>query len=370
MKQKQLIIGIVAAFVVVNGIGFFVFKKSRTVSPPTAPAATAPSAPVDQELVERTQNARARRAAGVSALEAGDYDKALINFTEAQALIGENAKVAELLKITQDLRDRATQKKEVPAPAPEPVKVEVAAAPRPTPARSAPRPAPVAVAPKPAPEKVERAEPRPTDAPAPIVTGTGMLLVSTTPRGLLVQVDGAPLDLTPMRVPVKVGTRRVALFDGDRRVFETSVEVFEGQVATVLKDLSVELAPRVAAVDARPETRSEPDSARPRTEPVASKTAPAPAPAPAPPAAPAATPTPAPAPLPAAPSSTGGLQISSPGLYGEIWVNGRPYGFTPVTVNGLAAGNVKVEVRVNGAVRRSSSFLVEAGQVKPIRVVK
>jgi hypothetical protein len=364
MKQKQLIIGFVAAFVVVNGIGFFVFKKSRDVSPPLAPIATAPApapAPVDQELVERTQNARARRAAGVSALEAGDYEKALINFTEAQALIGENAKVTELLKITEDLRDRAKEKKDEASPSP--AKAEVVTPLRPSPVRPSPRP--VAAAPRPAPERPEKTEPRPTDAPAPIVTGTGMLLVSTTPRGLLVQVDGSPLDLTPMRIPVKVGTRRVALYDGDRRVFETSVEVFEGQVATVLKDLSAELAPRVAAAETRTErsdARTEPEPVK-RPEPVGSKTAPAPAPI-----------APAPAPVPSTPApiapATGGLQISSPGVYGEIWVNGRPYGFTPVTVNGLTPGNVKVEVRVNGAVRRSSSFLVEAGQVKPIRVVK
>lgn len=352
MKQKQLIIGFVAAFVVVNGIGFFVFKKSRDVSPPLAPIATAPApapAPVDQELVERTQNARARRAAGVSALEAGDYEKALINFTEAQALIGENAKVTELLKITEDLRDRAKEKKDEASPSP--AKAEVVTPLRPPPVRPSPRP--VAVVPKPAPEKAEKLEPRPTDVPAPIVTGTGMLLVSTTPRGLLVQVDGSPLDLTPMRIPVKVGTRRIALYDGDRRVFETSVEVFEGQVATVLKDLSAELAPKL------PDRTDEPVK---RTEPVV-KTVPPPVPI-----------TPVPEPVPSTPPptapATGGLLISSPGVYGEIWVNGRPYGFTPVTVNGLTPGNVKVEVRVNGAVRRSSSFLVEAGQVKPIRVVK
>jgi hypothetical protein len=121
----------------------------------------------------------------------------------------------------------------------------------------------------------------------------------------------------------------------------------------VLKDLSAELAPKL------PDRTDEPVK---RTEPVV-KTVPPPVPI-----------TPVPEPVPSTPPptapATGGLLISSPGVYGEIWVNGRPYGFTPVTVNGLTPGNVKVEVRVNGAVRRSSSFLVEAGQVKPIRVVK
>lgn len=367
MKQKQLIIGIVVTVALVNVGGFLAFRKKQQQQPAQPqPVATAPvAAAVDQEAIERQQNARARRAAGVAALEAGDYEKALINFTEAQALIGEAAKVTELLKITEDLRNRAKEKKDEDEKAAVP-ETKVAAAPvrptpgRPTPARPTPAPAPVARS------DDKRPEPKPTEAPAPIVTGNGMLLVSTTPRGLLVQVDGVPMDLTPMRAPAKVGSHRVALLDGDRKVYETTVEVTEGNVSTVLKDLSVELAPKVASVETRTETRPEPTPApiARAPEPV-KKIEPAPAPAPAPaPVAPAPTPAPAPA------ASSGGLQITSPGLYGEIWVNGRPYGFTPVTVNGLAAGNAKVEVKVNGVVKRSSTFAVEAGQVKAIRIVK
>ena len=50
---------------------------------------------------------QARRAAGLAALEAGDYDKALINFTEAKALLRDKANVGDLLRVTEELRHTA-----------------------------------------------------------------------------------------------------------------------------------------------------------------------------------------------------------------------------------------------------------------------
>jgi len=51
---------------------------------------------------------------------------------------------------------------------------------------------------------------------------SGLLLVTTTPRGLLVQVDDVPVDLTPTRASLRVGSHHVALFDGNRKIYETT----------------------------------------------------------------------------------------------------------------------------------------------------
>lgn len=354
MKNKFLVVALVAGLLAVN-VGGFIWRKSRKEAAARAAAEQAaaqkaaaaavaaaqepaPQArPADQEELERAQDARAQRALGVAALESGDYERALAHFKEAQSLLGARAKVDELIKATEDLRARARAAAEAPVvdagtPAPVP-----AAAPQPT--------VPQAVAPQ-----VQGGQPvRPRPAvPAgkatsgPSSPGTGVLLVSTTPRGLLVKVDGKGMDLSPMRVSVPVGSHRVALLDGDRVLFETTVDVAEEQVVTVLKDLSADLAPKPAA----------------------------PAAAPAAPAPPAESPQPAALP-PAAPAKvTGGLEVASPGLYGEIWVNGRPQGFPPLKLDNLAPGPVKIEVRVNGVVKRSATANVVAGETTPVRVVR
>ncbi len=368
MKQKQLIGAVVAAVIAVNVVAFLLVKKDRGAPKTTAPTTTTAPAPSDDE-----NQGRARRAAGVAALEAGEYDKALINFTEAKSLLGSDAKVDEMLKITQDLRNRQVQKaaeKEpepvavppTPSPvaAPSPVVVAKqqphAPPPRPTPARPVERPPEKQPEKQPerAPEKL--AEARPTEAPAPLSSGTGMLLVSTTPRGLVVRVDGQATDLTPMRTTVKVGMHKIALYDGDRKLYEATVDVTEGQAATVLRDVSAEMAQQAAPVAPAP-TQPTVLEPKPTEKPtvVAAVTAPEKSPAPAPAPGPEAT-------------GTGGITVTVPGLYGEIWVNGHSYGFPPATIEGLKAGSVKIDVRVNGSVKRSATVMVEAGQNKPVRV--
>ena len=60
-------------------------------------------------------------------------------------------------------------------------------------------------------------------------------------------------------------------------------------------------------------------------------------------------------------SGTGALAISSPGLYGVVWVNGRPRGYPPVELSDMPPGPTKVEVRVNGVEKRSSTVVVKPG---------
>src|SRR5262249_44601283 len=193
-----------------------------------------------------------------------EYEKALINFTEAKELLGEKANVADLLRVIEDLR---RPRKAVDPPAPEP---PPSAPPRGSRARSPRR---VAL----------RGEP-PPPAPAPraasLTTG-GTLIVSTTPRGLLVQVDDDAVDLTPMRTKVKPGTHRVSLLDGDRKVLETTVDIKEGGTTTLVKDIpserapAPEPAPRETPPQARALAKTE-ELPRPDPAPVGSPPAPRP----------------------------------------------------------------------------------------------
>jgi hypothetical protein len=373
MNQKRLIGVIVGVVLLVNIVGFALFRRSR------ASSASAPTTSLEAEENERA--GKARRAAGVAALENGDYEKALINLTEARTLLGERAKVDDLLKVTDELRNRAAAKKAAPAPeavaepAAEPVAepVEAPAAPveapvvaaraqptAPTPKPKAPKrvavapvrqPRPEPRAPEPAPV-VERTEPVEPPEPAPRAPTQGTVLISTTPRGLLVRIDGTSIDLTPMRTSLSPGAHRVTLFDGERKLHEATVMVVEGEVTTLIRDLSDEMKPSAPPAEERVEPK--PELARPKPEPAR------------PPPEVVATPPPE---RPAAAVAKGGLALTSPGLYGEIWVNGRPAGFPPATLEGLAPGPVKVEVRVNGVVRRSSTVVVEGGQTKAVRIL-
>lgn len=357
MRQRSVILLILSLGVALNGIGYAVYRGLRarpalSQVEPEAAAAAGPSA----EQREADERGRARRAEGLAALEAGDYDRALASFVEAQTSMGERANVGELLRITQDLQVRAAAAKAASAASSKSAaQVELPPArpapPRPAPQKPAPRPLVLALRAAPL---GSPAEAKPAEAAGP---SSGILLISTTPRGLLVQLDGAPLDLTPVRATVRAGAHKVSLYDGERKVLETSVEVAEGEVATLRRDLTAEVTPpaaqRPSALLPAAATQLEPSA--PASAPVALRKA-----APEPPTPAVAAPTAAP--------ERGGLDITSPGLYAEVWINGRSYGFPPVAARNLPAGTAEVEVRVNGAVKRKAKAVVQPGQVTAIKV--
>jgi hypothetical protein len=382
MTKRTLLISIPVVALVLNGVGYMVVRAKRsapkavatgpsadspgargvTTNPPEAPAATrADEGDADRA---RSDRALARRAAGLAALEAGDYQKALINFTEAKSLLGPRARVDELLRVTEELSNnpaggggngaRARAARAAVAPAPEVSVTE-------PPARQASRGARRRVVNEPA------AEIAPEEAPPP---PSGLLIVTTTPRGLLVQVDDTAVDLTPMRTRVKPGGHRIALLDGERKVYETTVDVKDGAIATLTKDVSLEHPPEWA----RPASGStaSPGGGRERSDSATP-----------PPAVVAAAPTsPSPDPLPPGDfararnirptaegsGSTGALAISAPGLYGVVWINGRPRGYAPMEVRDLPAGPVKLEVRVNGVQKRATTALVRPGTTTAVKI--
>ncbi|MCY1080812.1 PEGA domain-containing protein [Archangium lansingense] len=368
MKQKTWIVVILLGALAINALAYMVVRNRRAPAsveaPPRAavdgtasaapppPAPTTPAAPVPSPEEEANAGlARARRAAGLAALEDRDYNKAVAEFTEALSLRKDKGDLVELLRIASDLqsRDQVRTQNEPAKPEREPEPA----------ARPAPKAKPVRVA--------TRARPAKEEPPAvPETARNGLLLVTSTPPGLVVMVNGKAVDLTPARLPLRAGTHRVALAQGERRLFEDSVEIEADEVRSINRDLTAELAPPPSAP-----VRTQPE---PTIVPAVATTAQTPA------AAPGSTVTAStkvePRPEPAAPATTarptaggkGNLDITSPSIYGEVWVNNRPYGFPPVTARDLPAGQARVEIRVNGAVKRRMNIEVEPGRSTSVRV--
>ncbi len=363
VNKRKLLIWIPIAAILLNGAAYLIVTNLRappSADPPSAVAKltvgrSAPEVPEhkranpadDQELESR---ALARRSAGLAALDAGEYEKALIDFTEARSLLGDKANVGELLRVTEDLRGKRDRAAAVAARP-----THVAAAPSPPQPRPPMRPAVarrLAVRETPIPASLIETAPPPPPPPA-----SGLLIVSTTPRGLLVHVDDTAVDLSPMRAKVKPGSHRVALFDGDRKVYEATVDVKEGGTATLVKDLPMETAAETQA----PRESPPPPPAPPRSE--APHAVAARLPVPASRARPALV---VPPPVASSDDNTGAVHVTSPGLYGVVWVNGRPRGYPPLEVDDLASGPTKVEVRVNGIEKRGATIVVAPGRTTTV----
>ncbi|MCY1019700.1 PEGA domain-containing protein [Pyxidicoccus sp. MSG2] len=359
MKQSTWIAVILLGTVAANGVGYSVLRSRRAASPvapavaeapkPPAPVTVASVAPAPTPAPEEDANsglARARRAAGLAALEDRDYETAVAEFTEALRLRKEDkGDLVELLRIAADLwtreqgRTRGDRTRAVREPT--------------APTRKEPKARPVRVA--------SRTQPREEPAAAAEEPRNGLLLVTSTPPGLMVLVDGKTVDLTPARIPLRAGTYRVTLAQGERRLAEETVELGEDDVHSINKDLTAELAPPPSRPAPAPAPVPQPVTAAPvPTSPAAAVARPASG---TEPAAPAATTT-----VARTATGKGGLDVTSPSLYGEVWINNRPYGFPPLTAQGLPAGPARVEVRVNGVVKRKLTVEVEPDRLTAVRV--
>jgi hypothetical protein len=352
-NQKTWVAVILLGTVAVNAGAYLVVRARKAeraeavpAVPNKPPAPVAAVTPPPEKPAEDANSglARALRASGLAALEDRDYDRAVADFSEALRLNPDDPKsdLPRLLGIATGLRSRGqTKTAAVEPPPPE----------TPPSSRGArTRAARLAAA------RAAREEQQATAQQKEESARPGLLLVTSTPPGLVVKVDGKTLDLTPARLTVSAGTHRVVLAQGDRQLLEETVEVESDGVRSLNRDLTAELAP------AAPKA--------PAVVPVATS-APVSTPAPSVGATPAS---PAPDPKPPAPSvataavALGALEVTSPGLYGEVWINSRPYGFPPVSAQSLPAGPARVEVRVNGEVKRRMTVAVEAGRSTRVRV--
>jgi hypothetical protein len=64
----------------------------------------------------------------------------------------------------------------------------------------------------------------------------------------------------------------------------------------------------------------------------------------------------------------GGLNVTSPGLYAEVWINGRSYGFPPIAARNLPAGVADIVVRVNGDIVRTAKAVVVRDHVTALQM--
>ena len=350
-NQKTWVAVILLGTVAVNTGAYLVVRSRRAaqppapsspvvarVTPPTPPVAAPPTDDVNEGL------ARALRASGLAALEDRDYDKAVKEFTEALNLRREdNGDLVRLLDIATGLRSR------------EQSRTATVSTPRePSTSRTPPRTRAAKLA------AARAREPQEKPDGAPEAAHGGLLLVTSTPPGLVVMVDGKAVDLTPARVPVSAGSHRVVLAQGERHLFEETVQVEEDGVRSLNRDLTVALTPAAPLATApAPAAESRGVSAAggsPAARPPAPSQVATP---PEPSVAKAAV---------AQVAQRGDLEVTSPGLYGEVWINNRPYGFPPLSAQALPAGPARVEVRVNGEVKRRMTVDVEPGRSTRVRV--
>ncbi|MGQ0506448.1 MAG: PEGA domain-containing protein [Myxococcaceae bacterium] len=342
-------------------------SPSTAAVPSPKAAATAVAAPAEAEKASADSAlARAHRVAGLAALEGGDYVHAVKEFTAALRLGESGTDTAELLRIAKDLQDKAVAREAQ-------ARAEGAAAPVAETKREAEKPHAHTASAKPA-----AAPARKKSGPVVVAKGgsaanerdgaSGVLLVTSTPSGLLVEVDGRRVDFTPTRMKVEAGLHTVAIIQGDTRLYERKVEVAEDGVHSLDPDLTEKL---------RPLPREEP---KPALAPAAAIVAELAAPEPAA-AAPAETARVAPAPNPTTPTGgTGGsantpalrafgeLHVLSTTVYGDVWINGEAYGKPPLVARNIPSGPATIEVRVNGSVRRTKVVEVEPTKRTTIRL--
>lgn len=355
MKNQKTWVAVILLGTVAVNTGAYLMVRSRRAAQAPAPssplvARVTPSKPEALPPTEAAPTddaneglARARRASGLAALEDRDYAKAVTEFTEALNLRRDNSgDLVELLRIATDLRSR------------EQSRTAAASTPRePSTSRTPPRTRAAKLA------AARAREPQEKPDGAPEAAHGGLLLVTSTPPGLVVMVDGKAVDLTPARVPVSAGSHRVVLAQGERRLFEETVEVEADGVRSLNRDLTVALTPAAPLANApAPAAESRVVSAA-GSSPAARPPVPSQVATPEPSVAKAAV---------AQVAQRGDLEVTSPGLYGEVWINNRPYGFPPLSAQALPAGPARVEVRVNGEVKRRMTVEVEPGRSTRVRV--
>ena len=387
MKQRKWLVLVLVTTVLVNGIGYLLFRLKKGDEPQALAMASteraasrAGSAPSNVD--PNADMVRARRAAGLAALESGDYDSAVDQFTQA-ARLSDQGDIAELLRIATDMKTRRAAKASPVKAPPTELAAREPAPPAPAKTVLAEEPAKPGLSNNSHPARPPKVVSRSRTGPGRSASRTpaaeddsgqvpefaprqGLLLVTSTPPGMVVQVDGKTLDLTPARVNVRTGPHHVVLVYNDRRVLDETVDVPEDGVRSVNK----ELAPEVPAVS------SNSQAVAPRPVPHATTAVGASAS----PGSSSNTVVSASARLNAGPTGnaagtrppgggvTGDLVINSPGLYGEVWINDRPYGFPPVTASGLPVGKARVEIRIHGEVKRTLTAEVLPAQQTQVRV--
>jgi hypothetical protein len=312
LGQRLVLLGVLA-FVTFNAAGYVAY---RALSPGGPRQPTDMAAPASSEVA--TTEIRALRIAGLDAIERGDYEEAARLMTRAAKAGDTSPDAVRLLALSQDLLHRygadrtSGRAAEVEARATSP-----AAAPQPPPPREEVVP------------REERLEIQQAVRSARRAWGSARPARSARPVEPPAALGPDEGRASPEALPPQPTT--------------TSLRAFAAAETTAPADSPVALPPDVTPppqADALSVGRLPPSPAPP---PTLRRTSPSPA---APQSA-------VPRPREGVPRPAGELEVLSPNVFGEVWIDGRGYGYAPRVVRGLRAGNVRVEIRVDGVTRRS-----------------
>ena len=337
-RSKPLLI--VGAIVLLNGLGYAAYRATRPAQPEEDASPDARKG--SSEARDVSEAARQAKLTGLDAMERGDYAAAVKAFTQAVREGDESPELMRLLGLAQDLWHKYGDKA---APKPGQPSAEAGAQ------GGQQSAAPVAVA-----------------VPAAELTAVREAVARArrawTPRRRPSSRRSAARPSSERRAPEEAPAAPEPLAAADPEAAEADTDVAGGGAGS-----SEPAAPSEA-------NRPEPSVAAPPPDPEPAPVAAAPTPQPpAPPPQPRPTTTPPPSPparpatpAPAPPRATGSLEIISPNVYGEVWVNGRRRGYPPVVVRDVPVGRARVEIRVDGEVRRSKTVRVREGRKVRVRL--
>lgn len=278
-RKPSIAINVLAVVVAINVAGAAVYllvtrHKQQQAANGSGSVAAAPGEPTPDV-------SRALRAAGLAALESGRYEEAVKRFTEAAKSSKASADLPQLMKIAMELRDRAgtmPQSRSVtttdmtptePSRATEGAKNDDDNNDRVEEAKPTPVPTSRDTGKSDAQKRREReqaqrererekerqrrlaaasaartpSKPEPTETEQPAPTPQpGTIIVSSSPSGLTVQLDGKTLDQTPLRVTAEPGAHEIALLHNNTVVFNRRLNVVPSSVQSLDPDVSAQVA--------------------------------------------------------------------------------------------------------------------------------
>jgi hypothetical protein len=347
--RRKIFLAALLSFVVINAVAAIAVRSVLRRNEESGAARAAGSAGVEDDAV------RQHRLAGLDAMERGDYETAIHELTDAARAGDHSPELLRLLSLAQDFRSRSAIAGG-PAAAPsgavaEEVRELIGAARERAPRAGGGR--------RRGPDERERAEPRvvassaPRDAPIR-VAGTGETARATSASG----TPSSPA------APAASGTGTAAGSAGATGAGSAGATgpspsasapgPSTGPAGSQIQSTpSPEATPSPAAAPAseRAEVAASARSAPTSTTSTAAASTAA--------ARPIAT-APVPELRPSGPS--GDIEVLSPNVPGEVWVNGRSHGLAPRVVREIPVGSARVEIRVDGVVRRSRAVQVREGQ--------
>ncbi len=195
--------GILLGIIGGNAIGLALYFLLVTPEPEEPPPPPEPTTTLPDS------QSRAHRLAGLDAIERGDHDAAIREFSAALRAPSPAPDLPQLLSIAQNMKEREEEQ------AREQALAEAAAA-----------------------REDEEPSARNRERERPQVVRPTLLLITTRPDSLPVEVDGRVRDLSPAKIEVKPGQHTVGILQGDKRIFERRIDVGAGQVSLIDADLT------------------------------------------------------------------------------------------------------------------------------------